>query len=763
MATGVALGATNLVATFNGMTSNTANIEVIAADLQSIQITPATLSITAGLTHQYTATGYYSNGTSTDITSQVGWNTSNSSVATIGLTGLVNTTSVGNTNITASLNGVTSNISSVSVTNAVLVSIQATPALDTLPLGLTQQYTAIGTYSDNSTQDITPTVNWLSSETAVATINLSGLATTASIGSTTITANLTGITSNSATLNVSAAELVSIQVTPLNTSISLGTNQQYTATGTYTDGSTVDITASVTWMSSNTTTASIDNTGLATSNAVGNTQIRASLLGIDSSPSTLTVTNALLTSIVITPTLTSIPLGTSQQYTAQGVYSDLSTQNITALVSWVSSDTAIATIDLLGMADTVSLGTATITAFLDGITSNSVDLTVTAAELVSILVNPSDTVVPLGLDELFTAIGTYTDSTALDITNTVNWNSSNLLVATIDMSGNASTVALGDTVITASLSGITSNDANLTVTDPLLTSIAITPTAASVINGATQQYTATGTYSDASTQDITNNVTWASDQPTIASIDTSGLATAGFINGVATITATLDGVTSNEAALTVGAVLTSISLSQGTAGFDTSITTNSIRSLKLTGFYSDGSSKVINTRFNTDSVWSHTGTGFSDLGNGRYQATATTGTIDVTVSYGGFTDTLTNAITAIPVANRTCGAATLSLSDGSTLHCPPTTLDYPSATTNTMDGTTGPNGMVLPIMTYTEAENYCTGLGRTLPVFGVYRLVGWPTGPYWLRYDGANYRRRDLAGNMSITTQASRYLVACVD
>ena len=50
--------------------------------------------------------------------------------------------------------------------------------------------------------------------------------------------------------HLTSAGLVSIAVTPANPSIALGTNQQFTATGTYTDGSTLNLTGSVTWSSS---------------------------------------------------------------------------------------------------------------------------------------------------------------------------------------------------------------------------------------------------------------------------------------------------------------------------------------------------------------------------------------------------------------------------------------------------------------------------------------------------------------------------------
>lgn len=88
----------------------------------------------------------------------------------------------------------------VAVGSAVLTSIAITPVSATIAIGGTQQFTAIGTYSNNSTTNLTSSVLWHSSNTAVATISAAGLATAVASGSATITATLNSITSNSATL-----------------------------------------------------------------------------------------------------------------------------------------------------------------------------------------------------------------------------------------------------------------------------------------------------------------------------------------------------------------------------------------------------------------------------------------------------------------------------------------------------------------------------------------------------------------------------------
>ena len=77
-----------------------------------------------------------------------------------------------------------------------LSSITVTPStLSKLAIGATQQFKAMGAYSDKSTVDITSKVKWNSSNKAVNTISSSGLATGVGIGTTNITASMSGISS----------------------------------------------------------------------------------------------------------------------------------------------------------------------------------------------------------------------------------------------------------------------------------------------------------------------------------------------------------------------------------------------------------------------------------------------------------------------------------------------------------------------------------------------------------------------------------------
>jgi uncharacterized protein YjdB len=154
-----------------------------------------------------------------------------------------------------------------------LTTITVTPPTPTVVAGNTQQMTATGTYDDGSSKNITGTVAWTTSDPTIATIgSSSGLMTAVAQGTATITASQAAITgSTSATIQV--AGLQSITVSPASTSVTAGATQQFKATGHLQDGSTPDITNSVTWISSNTTAVTIANTGLATTLAASTTAV----------------------------------------------------------------------------------------------------------------------------------------------------------------------------------------------------------------------------------------------------------------------------------------------------------------------------------------------------------------------------------------------------------------------------------------------------------------------------------------------------------
>jgi trimeric autotransporter adhesin len=546
--TGVGAGIVMVTAT-SGKFSASATLQVnsAATNLASIAVSPAASSLPVNTSQQFTATGTYKDGSSRDLTALVSWASSFGSIATIDVTGVATAKSAGSTTISASLGGVTGS-TSLTVTAPTISSIVITPDGLTLGIGIGEQYTATAIYSDGSTQDLVSGVTWSSSATGVATINSSGLATTVGAGTATITAKVGSFT-DTTLLTVVAANLVSISVTPTPVSIAIGTDQQFSAVGTFNDGST-QLLPSVTWTSSSSSVAAVNSAGLATAVGTGTATITATS-GSVSGTAALTVTGATVTSIAVTPANSNMPVGTTKQFTATATFSDSSTEDVTAVVLWGSSKPGVASINNQGLSTSVATGSTTISAVLGSVTGTT-NLTVTTVKLVSIAILPSNPRIEAHTLLKFTAVGTFSDGSTGSNLAGVSWKSSSPKVASMRSSGTAFGKKTGSATITASASGL-KGTTTLTVSNGTLVSLAITPANSTVSNGSTQQFTATGTFSDSTTQDITINVHWSSSHASVATIanapSTAGLATTVGV-GSTTIGANSGGIT-NSTGLTV--------------------------------------------------------------------------------------------------------------------------------------------------------------------------------------------------------------------
>jgi trimeric autotransporter adhesin len=198
------------------------------------------------------------------------------------------------TTLTGIVPRTTDSSSTQTTTTARLVSIaiqQVSPVK--IQLGGTVQFSAMGTYSDGTTADCTGSVLWNSSDSAIASISYSGLATAVTLGNTDITAAANGVISNVVVLAISpvaAATLTSIAVSrSIVADLPVGKTEQFTALGSYSDGTTQDITSKVNWMSTYTDIATISAAGVATGLKPGQTDIFATLTGVTSNDITITV------------------------------------------------------------------------------------------------------------------------------------------------------------------------------------------------------------------------------------------------------------------------------------------------------------------------------------------------------------------------------------------------------------------------------------------------------------------------------------------
>jgi len=520
--------------------SGTPTDDGFGSSLEKIRISPENLNtLPSGVKVQYEATAIYSDGKEADITSEVTWSSDNTSVATVSTSGEVTSIAEGVATITAKKDGVSATtkvrVAKEPVTS--LASIQLTfkngETATTVPAGTTGELVATAVMTDGTTFDANAFVMFTSSSNNVE-IGINGYAKAASAGNASLTASYHSVTSNTVSVTVTAATLQSIKVSPQGLTLPVNANVQYSAKGTYSDGTIVDITKDVSWTSNNTAIAKINTEGKATAITAGTATISANKDGKLASAN-LTVLATSLKEIQLTlangATSVSVPTGTTGNLKAIAVYSDGTSRDITAQTTFTSSQPKIVDVQKGGSAKAIAQGSSNLTAVFDNVTSNTVKVTVTAAALQSISVSAADNPMINGTSTTMSAVGIYSDGSDHDITKDVSWISNDTTVIT--MNGNsAKAVGIGDTTVVATLDGISST-LNMTVEQAQVTALRIVKDNGSFLNsdefvvGETLKVKALADFDNGVTnRDVTDKVIWEAGDEGTVSVSNNGLITA---------------------------------------------------------------------------------------------------------------------------------------------------------------------------------------------------------------------------------------------
>lgn len=363
VASSVHTGTTTVVASLHGVTGK-ASITIGNAAVTAISIAVPTAPLAAGLSEQLHATGTYSDDSTADITNSVNWSAAQPTVLAVSTAGLAVGKTAGNTQIGASLSGISASAQIV-VAPPVLSSIVVQGKSAALPLGISEQLTATGTYSDSSTRDLTASAVWTSASPGVLAVSGAGSVVAKSIGSAAVAASVSNVTGN-ATVSVTTAQPVSLSVSASNASLPVGDTLQLSAVAAYTDGSTRDLTGSALWSSSSPNVLSIRGSGLVAGLTVGAATVTASSGGI-SGEASMAVSAPALASIALIPAGPTVPLGSTLQLALTGTYSDGSTQDVTGQATWNLETPGIASVTPSGVVTGLQVGATGIEAALNGV------------------------------------------------------------------------------------------------------------------------------------------------------------------------------------------------------------------------------------------------------------------------------------------------------------------------------------------------------------------------------------------------------------
>ena len=228
-------------------------------------------------------------------------------------------------------------------------------------------------------------LNWSSSNTSVATVDQNGKVTAKAAGNATITATATDGSGVKATCQVTVViPVTSITLSQTSATINKGNSLTLTATVLPTNATT----KTLSWSSSNTNVATVDQNGKVTAKAAGVALITASATdGSGVNASCRVTVNVPVSSITLSQTSANIFQSGTLTLTATVLPSDASNKTLT----WSSSNTSVATVDQNGKITAKALGTATITATATDCTNQKATCVVTVKGITNITLNKTAT------------------------------------------------------------------------------------------------------------------------------------------------------------------------------------------------------------------------------------------------------------------------------------------------------------------------------------------------------------------------------------
>lgn len=459
------------------------------------------------------------------------WTSTDTAVAAVDGQGLVTARGAGSAWVRAATSGV-SDSSRVVVQFAPLVdSVGVTPAADTvIDRGDTTRFSF--TAWDTAGTALDTSAIWWVEDTVVASVDSTGLVTTRAGGETRVLAAL-GPDTAWAALRV--APISFITLSPYGTTRRAVADTFRYQARFYTGYERLIGGIKPTWVSSDTTVATVDSTGQVVPLQPGTTTVSVAAEGVTVSRTVEVVDVA---GIDVTPNPFAFDsVGQVQAFTATAT--DSGGDTVDVVVHWATADTTVATASYNGYATAQGRGSTVVRATAGAITGEA---NVTVAAVDSVALEPAaDTILARGdtarlTFRAFTAAGTELGD-APDA-----WWSSDTGVATVDATGRVTSVAGGTATIMAALG---SDTAAATIHVPPVDFVTVNPYADTIyaIGDTFQYYAMPFTHLEQVIPGV--ELTWSSADPTIATIDTAGRAMA-VAPGSTTVTVTAEGVSASR-------------------------------------------------------------------------------------------------------------------------------------------------------------------------------------------------------------------------
>lgn len=482
----------------------------------SISLNKSTLTMVTGNVETLTATVL----PTTALDTRVEWSSTNTAAATVDQNGVV--TAVGPGNATIIAKTVDGGLTATCKVSVVTLAQEITFDCTELEIYNGESYTLQATVLPEDTSN--KSLSWASSNTAVATVDENGTITPVKAGTTTITATSmdgTGIKCSCQVTVLQRSESITLDAE--SAFLYIGDKKQLTATILPADATN----QKVVWSSSDDTIASVDQEGLVTALKVGKVQITATAEEGALKAVCEVEVAAFVSGIKFDKN--ELELYNGDTYTLQASILPEDANNKT--LSWSSSSPTIATVDENGTITAITAGTATITA------TATDESGITATCKVTVLQHVESVSFSSGAGHIYTGIPTLVTATVLP-ENASNkkllWRSSDESIATVTSYDDVRCRVLGLKEGIVTITAI-SEDGELTASTTLyvhlsVTSVELNMTEATLYTNDVLQLVATIQPEEAEYTAI-----WKSSNPSVASVDSSGLVTALSL-GTATIT-----------------------------------------------------------------------------------------------------------------------------------------------------------------------------------------------------------------------------------
>jgi uncharacterized protein YjdB len=396
LATGIGVGSAVLIASVEGQQA-TATLDVTAVTVASVTVTPNSGTLQIGGTLQLSAN--ITDAAAVPIPGKVAsWSSSNASIATVSTSGLVTAVGSGTATVTATSDGV-SGTATIVVTQVSVASVAVTPTSASLDAGATLALqVTLADAGGNALPTTGRVITYTSSAPSIASVSTSGVVTALTPGSATITVTCEGQTAT-ASITVTAPTVASVTVAPSTATVSAGSTVQLAAVAKDASGAVIPG-LTVTWSTSNSAVATVDNNGLVTGVGSGSAQITATVGGVLGVADVSVPAASSTATVQVSPATASLVVGQQVALTAtprDGSGAPIPNPSVTWTMSVSGKVTLSSSSGTSINATGVDSGVVTVTASSGGATGTSV-LTVSLVPVGSIVSVPFSVLPTLTLD-----------------------------------------------------------------------------------------------------------------------------------------------------------------------------------------------------------------------------------------------------------------------------------------------------------------------------------------------------------------------------